>query len=68
MNLPKGVDASLDAKLEAAESSLKKGDNTAAKKQLTAFVNEVNAQSGKKMSESQAAQLSSAAITIIDHI
>ncbi len=57
MNLPGGESNSLDAKLSAALSSLIAHNSNTAKNQLNAFINEVNAQTGKKITQSQAAQL-----------
>ncbi|NHH96942.1 hypothetical protein DYY66_0491 [Candidatus Nitrosotalea sp. FS] len=57
MNLPGGETNSLDAKLGAALSSLNSHGNNTAKNQLNAFINEVNAQTGKKITQTQAAQL-----------
>jgi hypothetical protein len=46
-NLPSGTQNSLDAKLNAAIAAFDRGDTTAGDNQLRAFINEVNAQSGK---------------------
>ena len=54
MHLPQGTNTSLDAKLTAALSSLNGGNTTAAVNQLNAFVHEVNAQTGKKITADQA--------------
>ena len=45
-----GVANSLDAKLNAAQGALARGDNSTAKNQLFALLNEVDAQSGKQAS------------------
>lgn len=68
MNLPNGLTHSLEAKLNAAMNSLSRGDNNAATNQLGAFINEVNAQSGKQLSTAQATLLDSFAQKIINAI
>ncbi len=60
-NLPKGIENSLIVKLEHAEDSINAGDISGACDQLTAFINEVNAQAGKKLTLDQANQLISGA-------
>jgi CHASE3 domain sensor protein len=65
MKLPNGQTQSLNAKLQAALASINSGRNTPAKNQLNAFINEVNAQTGKKITSAQAAQLIVAANDII---
>ena len=70
MNLPHGLTNSLDAKLRAAINSLNRGNPTPAKNQLNAFINEVKAQTAKaqtpkKITSAQAAQLIAAASDII---
>ena len=65
MNLPHGLTNSLDAKLRAAINSLNRGNPTPAKNQLNAFINEVKAQTGKKITSAQATQLIAAASDII---
>jgi len=70
LNLPKGITNSLDAKLRAAINSLNRGNPTPAKNQLNAFINEVKAQTAKaqtakKITSTQAAQLIAAASDII---
>ncbi|MHB8256939.1 MAG: lipase/acyltransferase domain-containing protein [Acidiferrobacterales bacterium] len=52
--LPQGISTSLLAKLYAATSSLETGNQDAARGQLGAFLNEVSAQRGKKLSDKQA--------------
>ena len=49
LGLDKGTTNSLIAKLTAARRSLEKGNTTAAKGQLTAFINQVSALRGKKI-------------------
>lgn len=53
-----GLSNSLCAKLEAARSSLERGNVKAANNQLSAYQNQVAAQSGKALSTAQAATLS----------
>jgi len=62
----KGLRTSLQAKLKAAKESLEKGDVAAAKKKLDAFIKEVSAQSGKKLTKPVADQLIAAAKAIRD--
>jgi FIMAH domain-containing protein len=57
MSLPGGKIQSLIAKLQAARRSLERGNPTATVGQLGAFMNEVEAQRGKAISEDQAALL-----------
>jgi CHASE3 domain sensor protein len=52
--------------LQAALTSISSGQNTPAKNQLNAFINEVNAQTGKKITSAQATQLIAAANDIIN--
>ncbi|MDE1812922.1 MAG: hypothetical protein KGH85_08695, partial [Thaumarchaeota archaeon] len=68
MGLPHGITTSLDAKLNAASDSLDSGDGKTAKNQLNAFISEVNAQTGKKITQAQANQLISGAQNIINSI
>ena len=64
MNLPGGTTTSLDSKLNAAINSLNAGNNGTAVNQLNAFINYVNAQAGKKISQAQAQELVSDAQAI----
>lgn len=66
MNLPHGIANGLDAKLNAALDSMNRGQSTPAKNQLGAFINEVNAQTRKNMTTTQADQLIAAANSIIN--
>ena len=66
MSLPGGETNSLDAKLAAVLSSLNSHNNNTAKNQLNAFINEVNAQTGKKITQTQATQLLQDAQDIIN--
>jgi hypothetical protein len=59
--LPRGIARSLDAKLEAALNAWQAGDTVGACDALTAFLNEVRAQAGKKLTEAQAQQVTAAA-------
>jgi hypothetical protein len=59
--LPRGIARSLDAKLEAALNAWQAGDSAEACNSLSAFLNEVRAQAGKKLTEAQAQQLTAAA-------
>jgi len=69
LGLANGVEISLISKLNAAKKSLERGKDKAAAKQLTAFINEVEAQKGKKIVDLLAADdLISAATAIIDSI
>jgi hypothetical protein len=65
LSLPHGITSSLEAKLSAAIQSLNGGNTNSAVNQLNAFTNEVNAQSGKQVSTSDAANLISDAQSII---
>jgi len=68
MSLPPGITTSLDAKLNGALGSLDAGHNRAAVNQLNAFINEVDAQSGKKIPLPQAEALTTFAQGIINVI
>lgn len=66
-NLAQGIENSLDAKLQNAEAALESaqsGSLTSTCGMLGAFVNEVQAQSGNKITANQAAQLTAAAQNI----
>ena len=65
-DLPQGIENSLVSKLEAAIKSLDRGRENAAENQLNAFINQVEAQRGKKISEEDADALIAAAQQIID--
>jgi hypothetical protein len=65
MNLLRGIARSLNAKLQAALSSIGFGQNKAAVNQLNAFINEVKAQAGKQLLRSQAQRLISDAQPIV---
>lgn len=68
MNIPNGIKVSLDAKLSAAMDSLQAGQNAIATNQLNAFINEVNAQAGKHITQQQAQVLTDFAQDIINAI
>ena len=55
MNLNNGEKISLDGKLQTVINSLNVYNNAASKNQLNSFINEINAQTGKKITQSQAA-------------
>ncbi len=59
--LQRGIARSLDAKLEAALGAWESGETSAACGSLTAFLNEVRAQTGNKLTAAQAQQLTTAA-------
>ena len=64
----KGIKNSLVSKLENVIKQLDKGNNNTAINKLNAFINEVNAQSGKKISTSDANLLIAYAEGIINLI
>ena len=68
MEIPKGVKNSLKKKLEGAKNSLEKENKEAAKGKLKAFINEVNAQKGKKIQEEDAEKLIEEAQEILESI
>lgn len=53
----RGIVISLDAKLTAAKAALARGDTIAAKEQLNALLNRVDAQAGKQLSPEAVALL-----------
>jgi hypothetical protein len=61
LGLDPDFQASFDAQLEAVQTDLENGDTTQACNDLQAFINHVQAQSGKHLTEAQAAQLIAAA-------
>jgi hypothetical protein len=65
LGLPKGAENSLVSKLENALDSIGKGQTKAAVNKLEAFINEVEAQQGKKIPQSDADALIAAAQYII---
>lgn len=67
MNLQEGETTSLDSKLHAAINSFD-SNNTEVENQLNAFIHEVNAQTGKKITQDQANQLMQYAQNIVNSI
>ncbi len=63
-NLPFGTTNSLTVKLRAALDAVNAGDNATGCARLADFINHANAQSGKKLSAAQAAQLTTEAASI----
>jgi len=61
MNFTKGIEKSLVTKLRHTQAAAKSGDFASACRHLGSFINEVQAQAGKKISLSQARQLITAA-------
>ena len=59
--VPTGIQTSLDAKLQDALTALGAGDTATACSDLTDFISQVKAQSGKMLTTSQATQLIAAA-------
>jgi len=57
LDLPRGTENSLVAKLKSVIKSLDKGHDNAAINKLNAFINQVEAQEGKKITGEQAAEL-----------
>gem|GEM_PF-6174890 len=68
MTLTQGTTTSLDAKLDATISYLNANDPANAKSALLSFISEVNAQTGKHITQAQADQLVMAARNIIKAI
>ena len=64
LGLQVGITNSLLVKLAATLAAINAGNTATACSNLTAFINEVNAQSGKKISVAEAAQLIAAAMQI----
>lgn len=67
-NLPQGTESSLTSKLNAAKHLLDKGNENGAIHKLSDFINQVEAQRGKKLTDEQANYLIAEAHKIIDHI
>jgi len=63
--LDKGITNSLSSKIDSAADSVEKGNTKPAINKLEAFINEVNAQDGKKLTSVQAQALRAAANLII---
>ena len=68
IDLPVGVENSLVSVLEVAIISLDNGQENAAVNKFNAFINLVEAQRGKKITEEQADELIAKAQRIIDNI
>lgn len=68
LGLPKGLENSLTSSLNNAKNSLQNGNNGAAINKLEAFISKVEAQSGKKIDETDADDLIASAQAIIDAI
>jgi DNA/RNA endonuclease G (NUC1) len=69
LNLPRGAESSLNAKLRAAGASLQRGQGGTAVNQLNAFMHEVQAMAGSgRMTAADAAALTAAAQRIIASI
>lgn len=68
MGLHHGIENSLIKKLENAKKSLENGNNGTAISQLNAFINQCEAQRGKKLTNEQADELIAAAEAIIASI
>jgi hypothetical protein len=66
MGLGAGTTQALDAKLDAAFSSLQSGNVRAAENQLHAFVHYVEAQRGKKLSDEQADEMLAAVNVLLE--
>ncbi|MBC8554506.1 MAG: thrombospondin type 3 repeat-containing protein, partial [Candidatus Brocadiales bacterium] len=68
ITLPQGVENSLLSTVNNAKKSLDKGNDKAAINQMKAFINNVNAQRGKKISDEEAQMLIDFAESAIDQI
>jgi len=68
LELNRGTENSLVRKLEAAISSLDRGQTKAAANQLGAFINEVNALKDKRLADAEASAMIEQARTIIDSL
>jgi hypothetical protein len=66
--LPHGLTNALTVKLEHAVGSWQRGNGTAGVNQLRAFVHQVHAQTGKKLTGTQADELVAIATVILDAI
>ena len=63
-----GTENSLISKLEGAIESLKKENNNSAANKINAFINEIEALSGKKITQEEADELITIAKSILDSI
>jgi PKD repeat protein len=68
LDLPQGTENSLISKLESAIDSLEDGQDNAAVNKLEAFMNQVEAQRGKKLTEEEADKLIADVQAIIDNV
>lgn len=68
LGLPEGLENSLNSSLNNAKNSLQNGNNGAAINKLEAFINKVEAQSGKEIDAADADDLIADAQAIIDAI
>lgn len=68
MNLPPKIMKNLNARLDASLASLEKGQDNSAKNHLNTFINYVEAQTGKSITEEQALLLIESASNIRDSI
>lgn len=68
MSLDRGIANSLDSKLDAVLKSLGSNHGDAATDQLHALINQIKAQTGKKISQDEATQLLPAVQHLIDSI
>lgn len=68
ITVPQGVENSLLSTVNNAKKSLDKGNTNAAINQMNAFINNVNAQRGRKISEEDAQMLIDFAEMAIDQI
>ena len=68
MGLPKGLTTALNAKLNAALKALDADNHASSCTALQNFQHLVNAQTGKKLTEGQAGDLTEAATQIFEHI
>ena len=68
MDLPEGLENALVSKLENAIDSLNNNNTNAAVNKLGAFINQVEAQRGKKLTDEEADALIAAAQWIIDNL
>ena len=68
LNLPAGTENSLASKIENAQASIEDGNTNAGVNKLEAFINQVEAQRGKKISEEEAEMLIKYATNLIDEL